>query len=407
MKILRFDSVGGASGDMILAGLIGLGADIKVISRRIASMKIGAFKIVKKPVSDRGVHGIQVEAIVPHSHHEHRSLSDIKRLIKNSKLSPRVKAMSAGVFERLGRAEAKVHRTSVEKIHFHEVGAMDSIIDIVGSCVALEMLGIDEVQVGPLPMGVGTIEAGHGVMPNPAPATVELLKGHPVVQTDEPFELVTPTGAALLTEWEGSGKREAEIKETTVFATSNGFGHRKLNGRANLLRATILESDAEPRTLLRSAPCLSYAGQAQTTDHCLVLETEIDDMNPQLIGSLFNNLLAAGALDVFTTPVQMKKQRPGTLLTVLCHPDKRNEIIDLIFRESTTFGIREHMTQRTILARRHINVRTSYGKVRVKVGTWKGKDIAFSPEYEDCARIAKNRKVSVGMVIRSALTKLR
>jgi len=400
MKILRFDSVGGASGDMILAALIGLGADVKAISRQIASMKIGAFKIVTKPASDRGMHGIKVEVIVPHVHHEHRALSDIKRLIKNSKLSPRVKEMSIAVFERLGAAEAKVHKTSVEKIHFHEVGAMDSIIDIVGSCIALDILGIDEGQVGPLPMGVGTIEAGHGVMPNPAPATVELLKGHPVVQTDEPFELVTPTAAALLTQWAGvfslsrrSVLAKTDVQCSVVRCMANGFGRRKLNGRANLLRATILESTPEHRPL--------------TADHCLVLETEIDDMNPQLIGALFNDLLEAGALDVFTTPVQMKKQRLGTLLTVLCHPDKRDEIIDLIFRESTTFGIREHMTRRTILARRHIQVKTRCGKVRVKVGTWKGKDITFSPEFEDCALCAKKHKVPIRAVFQSAMAKLR
>jgi pyridinium-3,5-bisthiocarboxylic acid mononucleotide nickel chelatase len=391
MKILRFDSVGGASGDMILAALIGLGADVKAISRKIASMKIGAFKIQAKAFADRGLRGTQVKVLVPHSHHEHRGLSDIKRLIKRSKLSPGVKAMSIAVFERLGKVEAKVHGTSVEKIHFHEVGAMDSIIDIVGSCIALEMLGIDQVIVGPLPMGVGTISMEHGVLPNPAPATVELLKGHPVVQTDEPFELVTPTAAALLTQWASV----ASCQLSVVSCSANAFGHRRLKARVNLLRAIILESvlDNKQRTT---------GNEQLTTDHCLVLETEIDDMNPQLIGALFNRLLAAGALDVFTTPVQMKKQRSGTLLTVLCHPEKRDALIDLIFRESTTFGIRESLTRRTILKRRHVTVKTRYGKVRVKVGTWKGKDITFSPEYEDCVRCAAARHVSVSAVYEAA-----
>jgi uncharacterized protein (TIGR00299 family) protein len=396
MRILRFDSVGGASGDMILAALIGLGADVKAISRKIASMKIGTFKIQHKPLADRGLRGTQVKVLVPHSHHEHRGLFDIKRLIKRSKLPAKVKAMSIAVFERLGKAEAKVHGVPVEKIHFHEVGAMDSIIDIVGSCIALDMLGIDQVIVGPLPMGVGTISMEHGVLPNPAPATVELLKGHPVVQTDEPFELVTPTAASLLTQWASVVSCQLSV----VRCSTNALGHRKLKGRANLLRAMILEPASDNQK--------PATGNGQlTTDHCLVLETEIDDMNPQLIGALFNRLLAAGALDVFTTPVQMKKQRSGTLLTVLCHPEKRDALIDLIFRESTTFGIREYMTRRTILKRRHVMVKTRYGKVRVKVGTWKGKDITFSPEYEDCARCAAKRNVSVGMVFRSALTKRR
>ena len=396
MKTLQIDSVGGASGDMILAALIGLGADVKVVSRRIASMKIGAFKIQSKTIADRGLRGIQVKVIVPHVHHEHRGLSDIKRLINRSKLTPKVKAMSVAVFERLAKVEAGVHGVSVEKIHFHEVGAMDSIIDIVGSCVALDMLGIDEVVVGPLPAGVGTISMAHGVLPNPAPATVELLKGHPIVQTDEPFELVTPSAAALLTQWASV----ASCQLSVVSRSANAFGHRKLKGRANLLRAIILES------VLDTQHSTTDNGQ-RTTDNCLVLETEIDDMNPQLIGALFNDLLSAGALDVFTTPVQMKKQRAGTLLTVLCNPEERDTLVDLVFRGSTTFGIREYPVRRTILNRRHIEVKTRYGKVSVKVGTWKGKDITFSPEFDDCARCAAQHKVPVKLVYETAVAKIR
>jgi len=392
MKILRFDSVGGASGDMILAALIGLGADVREITRKLASMRLGDFRIQKKSFGEYGMHGLQVKVLVPHVLHEHRGLPEISKLIKRSKLSSSAKAMSLAVFHRLAEAEAKVHRVPVSKIHFHEVGAMDSIIDIVGSCIALELLGVTEVQVGPLPMGVGTIESEHGLMPNPAPATVELLKGHPVVQTDEPFEMVTPTAAALLTQWASIAGSQVSVVERSA----NAFGHRKLNKRPNLLRATILNTQVTSRADGRPA-----------TDTCLVLETEIDDMNPQLIGALFNNLLKVGALDVFTTPVHMKKQRPGTLLTVLCHPEKRNEVIDLIFRESTTFGIREYMTRRTILDRRHIQVKTPYGNVRVKVGTWKGKDITFSVEHDDCVRCSAKHGVSVRAIHESAVRRFR
>jgi pyridinium-3,5-bisthiocarboxylic acid mononucleotide nickel chelatase len=393
MKILRFDSVGGASGDMILAALIGLGADAGKITRQLASMRLGKFRIQKRSFGESGMHGLQVNVLVPHVHHEHRGLAEISKLIKRSKLSSTVKAMSLAVFTRLADAEARVHKVPVSKIHFHEVGAMDSIIDIVGSCIALELLGIAEVQVGPLPMGVGTIESAHGVMPNPAPATVELLKGHPVVRTDEPFELVTPTAAALLTQW-----NSVFSVQCSVFSRSaNAFGHRTLNKRPNLLRATILDCGSDGQS--------ANEHRTLNTDTCLVLETEIDDMNPQLIGALFNKLLESGALDVFTSPVQMKKQRTGTLLTVLCHPEKRNEIIDLIFRESTTFGIREHMTRRTILDRRHIQVKTPYGKVRVKVGTRKGKDITFSPEHDDCVRCAVNHRIPVRKVYEAAILK--
>ncbi len=400
MKTLRFDSVGGASGDMILAVLVGLGVDIRTLTRQLQSLKIGRFRISKKRVSDHGLTGARINVDTPASRAQPaRGLRDIRKLIGKSRLSPRVKALSLRVFERLARAEAKVHGTTPDKVHFHEVGAMDSIIDIVGACAGLEMLGIDRVVVGPLPCGRGTIHVQHGVLPNPAPATVEQLKGHPVVQTEEPFELVTPTGAALLMEWKGEEVRgqRSEVRERKeiIVASANGFGHRKLAGRPNLLRATILEDLASPAPITNN--------QEPITDNCLVLETNIDDCSPEVVGYLSQRLMELGALDVFTTPVQMKKQRPGILLTVLCKPALRDLMIETIFRESTTFGIREHMTRRMVLQRRHVAVRTSYGKVRVKIGTWKGKDITRSPEYDDCVRCASTRNVAVRTVYESAL----
>jgi len=392
---------------MVLAALLGLGVDLKALIAALRTLGIETFDIVPKPASDGGLNGTRVTVDVPHGdHHPHRHLDDIRRLIHGSGLSDKAKALSVAVFERLAEVEAGVHGTSVNEVHFHEVGAMDSIIDVVGSCVALDMLKVDAVTVGPLPLGCGSFKTAHGVMPNPAPATTELLKGHPVVQTEEPFELVTPTGAALLMGWKGSGFRVQGSgfgdRDMVITAQANGFGHRKLNGRPNLLRAILLETtDNGQRTLLRPFDTAQgFAGQA--TDECLVLESNIDDTNPELIGALAGKLMDQGALDVFTTAIQMKKQRQGVLLTVLCRPESRDALIDLIFTESTTFGIREYLTRRTILERRHVEVETPYGKVRVKVGSWKGRDITRSPEHDDCVRCAKAHDVPVRAVYEAA-----
>lgn len=387
MSIIRFDSVGGASGDMILAALLGLGVNLKQFRKTLSSLDIGSFSIVPGAVSDYGLNGQKIAVRIPHEHHPHRHLSDIRKLITKSGLPAEVKALSMKVFERLGAAEAKVHNTTIEEIHFHEVGAMDSIIDIAGSCLCLHMLGVKTVEVGALPLGHGTIKCAHGVLPSPAPATVALLAGFPVVNIDEPFETVTPTGAALLVTWARELKEDRPGTRRIIKTTSHGFGSRKLTGRPNLLRATLCERVQVPDS---------------SHDDCLVLECNLDDVIPELIGALTIKLLKQGALDVFTTPIQMKKQRPGTLLTVLCKPENRDELLDLIFRETTTFGVREHMTARTTLQRRSETVKTPYGPVRVKIGTWKGMDITRSPEHDDCAKAAEAGGVSVRKVYESA-----
>jgi uncharacterized protein (DUF111 family) len=265
------------------------------------------------------------------------------------------------------------------------------------------MLGVERITVGPLPLGRGTIECRHGVLPNPAPATVALLKGQAVAQTDETAELVTPTGAALLMEWKAGGRDqkseagESEDRRTdvppldarhlTLVGVGHGFGHFKLRGRPNLLRALLLETTT-------AVPA--------NRDECLVLECNLDDITPELIGSLCQKLMAAGALDAFTTAVQMKKQRPAALLTVLCHAPERDGLVDLIFTESTTFGIREYATSRTVLRRRVVEVATPYGPVRVKIGTWKSKDVSRSPEFDDCVRCAEQHGVPVKAVYEAA-----
>lgn len=382
MKTLQFEMTGGASGDMILGALIGLGVDAGRLARELSSLPIEPFDIAVTPFQDAKIHGMQAAVrLHGHDHHHARNLRDIGKIITESKLPQKVKDLSLKVFDRLAAAEAKVHGTTTDEVHFHEVGALDSIIDIVGSCLGLNWLGVDEVAVGPFPAGRGTIECAHGTFPNPAPATVELLKGFPVVQTEETKELVTPTGAALLTTWR---TRDRAADGSRIVNTSYSFGHHTLAQRPNLLRATLLESDE------------AAAGT------CLVLECNIDDTTPELLGSLTQQLMEAGALDAFTTAVQMKKQRPGTLLTVLCEPAKKENLLDLIFRESTTFGVREYATQRTMLERRSVEVNTRYGSIRIKIGRWKGQDVTFAPEMEDCIRRARENSAPVRAVYEAA-----
>jgi uncharacterized protein (TIGR00299 family) protein len=392
--ILWFDSVGGASGDMVLACLIDLGVKVDTIAGALHQLGHFHLGIEAHPHQDHGLHGTRVHVRArehghghghAHNHaHPHRGLTEIADLIDRSALAAETKQRSMAVFRRLAEAEARVHATTPEKIHFHEVGALDAIADIVGSCVALSALDVGGVGFAPLPCGHGTIHCAHGVLPNPPPATVELLKGYPVTLVDEPFELVTPTGAALLTAWHSVTARP---EHWTLVRSGHGFGQRRLNTRPNLLRAL----------LLAPAPATPSDGS-----DCLVLETNIDDTTPELIGALVQKLLGAGAWDAYTTAIQMKKQRPGAMLTVLCAPERRDTMIDLIFRESTTFGIREHLTRRTMLAREHVPVETAYGTIRIKTGTWQGSLVTASPEYEDCVKAAETRHVPVRTVYEAA-----
>jgi len=393
VRTLRFDSVGGASGDMILASLIDLGLSVDTLLSHLKSIPVEKFDIVAKRVVESNLSGTRVEVLCekPHGHsHPHRTIKDISSLIHQSRLPDAVKKMSLDVFQHLAKAEAKVHGTTPDQIHFHEVGAIDSIVDIVSSCLAIELLGVNHITFGPLPEGRGTTKTDHGVLPLPVPAVAELMKGFQIVETDEPFELVTPTGAALLTTWQkgSSPVSPAASQPMTILRTGYGIGHRKLKGRANVIRATLMEA----------APATSVG-----TDQCLVLECNVDDTVPELLGSLVQSLMDRGALDAFMTPIHMKKQRPATLLTVLCTPEQKSSMLDLIFRESTTFGIREHITNRTVLDRRHAEVETPYGKVRIKIGRWQNEDITWSPEHDDCVRCARDSGVSVRVVYEAAL----
>jgi len=379
MNILRFDSVGGAAGDMILAALLDLGADLKPISDSLTSFVPENLRIEVTPSESHGLRGCRLQIIVDDVPHPHRTFADIQTLIESADLDATVRDQSLAVFGRLAQAEGSVHGKPASEVHFHEVGALDSIIDIVGCCLALKQLNVDAVSVGPLPLGCGTLECRHGTYPVPAPATMELIKGLETVQTDIHQELVTPTGAALLAEWQTP---DFHFSGGRCSRSGYGLGTRDIPGRAGAIRASLYES----------------SDATENTDRCLVLESNIDDMAPELAGALAEQLRAAGALDVFTTAAQMKKQRPGILLTVLAHPADRSRLLDIVFRGSTTFGVREYAVQRTILVRRFESVQTPYGDVQVKIGTWRGEDVTRSPEIDDCIRLAEEANISIRTV---------
>jgi uncharacterized protein (TIGR00299 family) protein len=430
MRVIRFDSVGGASGDMILGALAAIGADLGRVASDLRAVLPENVAISCDPATSHGLHGKRVNVHVDgdlahaepspvwpdataHSHsghghahahghapnapkhaHSHRTLRDIEAILAGPALAVEPRERALAIFRRLAVAEAEIHGKTAETVHFHEVGASDAIADIVGSCLALEQLNVSGVTLGPLPCGTGTIACAHGVMPNPAPATLRLLTGLATIPTDEPFELVTPTGAAILATWAeslGNGAISAR-----VLCTGFGFGHRTLNGRPNVLRATLLES-VEAAT----PPAPMDAG---TPDSGLcVLETNLDDCNPQWIGDLIGRLLEAGARDAWATPITMKKGRPGSLLSVLAAVDDAPALKRLIFSGSTTFGIRSHAVSRTILDRRFETVVTPWGDVRVKIGAWEGQDVVRMPEFEDCARLARAAGVMPRQVHEAAL----
>lgn len=402
MKIVSFSSIGGASGDMILGSLIGLGADVKTIDAAIKKLLPDENLTIRtENIVSKGIAGLRaiVEIVEEHHHHHHdhheehvhhhhhRKLNDILTLIEKSPLSDSVKTMSSNVFRNLAAAEAKVHGTTPEEIHFHEVGAVDSIADIVGCCLAFEMLGAEKIFLSPLPEGQGFLKCQHGIMPIPAPATAELMVSGKLrsFQTDEPFELVTPTGAALLSTWE---KVPAGFTGTTL-SVSNSFGSRELQNRPNLLRASLVELTDEA---------------APFSDSCLVLETNIDDTTPEIMGLVFDKLLASGALDAFVTPVIMKKNRPGFLLTTLCRAEDSDAISRIIFAETGTFGIRMHESSRKILKRSFKTVDTAHGRVRIKVGGYCNDSIIVAtPEMGDCVELASMHGLPVRTVYNEAV----
>jgi hypothetical protein len=327
-------------------------------------------------------------APAPHVHpHEHgRGLTEIREIIRKAAISETAKKTAIAIFEALGTAEAKIHATSIEKVHFHEVGAVDAMVDIVCAAVGSEALGVDEIVCSPLNVGGGSVKCAHGTFPVPAPATVELLKEAPIYSSGVGAELVTPTGAAIV---KTLARRFTAFPEMKIEKSGYGAGSRDFAGLPNVVRLTLGES-------------ASAVAAKTACDIVTVLEANLDDLNPQVFGYVMDRLLEEGALDVFGMPVQMKKNRPGMLLTVLCKAEDAGKLTQLIFTETTTLGVRRRDEMRQTLARRWENVRTPWGEVRIKIASMNGTVTNYAPEYEDCRRIAAEQHVPLKTVIQEA-----
>ncbi len=373
MKVAYFDCFAGISGDMTLGALVDAGLSFSVLKSELDKLSVREFTLSQRRVEKHGIAGTKID-VNAREGHVHRHLKDVLEIIDNSTISASAKEKSARVFQKLAEAEAKIHGTTIEAVHFHEVGAVDAIVDVVGAIVGLELLQIEAIYASKFRFGSGHTRGAHGAMPVPVPAVVELTKGFPSERTGIPYELVTPTGAALLT---ALASTIGETIQLRTESTGYGAGTRDVEQVPNLLRVEIGELVADPQT-----------------DTPVLLETNIDDMTPEIYGYLIDRLLEAGARDAFLTPVIMKKGRPGIQLTVLADPNKETELTELIFTETTTLGIRRLPVQRHILERRTDTVQTPYGPIRVKIADIGGKQ-RITPEYDDCARIAREKQVPI------------
>ena len=377
MRILYFDCPTGISGDMCLASLIDLGVSVEKLKKELKKLNLSGYEIKVTRENRGAVNGVRFKVRSSETH-PHRTFKDIKNLIERSGLKKDVKELSVRIFTNLAKAEGKIHGISPLKVMFHEVGAIDSIVDIVGASIALNELDIDEVRASAIPTGSGFVDTMHGRLPVPAPATIEVLKGVPIVPSPIEMELTTPTGAVILkTVSKGFGKMPA----MTVKNIGYGLGGKDFRETPNALRAVIGEADASKESSV------------------IVIETNIDDMTPQTIGYLLERLIKQGALDAFIAPVQMKKGRPGFLLTVLAGEKEKDKLTEIIFRESTAIGVRHYRAARTCLERKIARVKTPLGLVRVKVSTLGDEIINIQPEYEDCKKIAEKKKLPLREVM--------
>ena len=423
MRIAYLDCFSGISGDMFLGALVDAGVSPEVLEKTVAALGVGA-KIEVSKVMRSGISATKVDVWVDgekdmpreeywakkdteharshaqhHSHqhgdsgehrhehsHAHRGLAEIRTIITKASISESAKTTAVRIFEALGAAEAKIHNVPIDSIHFHEVGAVDAIVDIVCAAVGSEALGVDEIVCSPLNVGGGTVQCAHGTFPVPAPATIELLEHAPVYSSGVQAELVTPTGAAIVCTL---AKRFGAFPHMKVEKSAYGAGSRDFAGRPNVLRLVV----GQALTTMASVP------KSQTI---CVLEANLDDLNPQVFGYVMDQLREQGALDVFGAPVQMKKNRPGTLLTVLCKPEDAERLTQILFSETTTLGVRRREESRQVLARRWENVRTPWGEVRIKIASMNGTVMNYAPEYEDCRRIAAEQHVPLKTVLQEA-----
>jgi uncharacterized protein (TIGR00299 family) protein len=411
MRIAYLECFSGISGDMFLGALVDAGVPARLLDDTVASLNVGARLEISR-VMRSGISATKVDVRVAgekdmppeeylerhedhvdeHSHekrhahpHTHgRGLTEIRQIISRASISDGAKQTATAIFEALGRAEGKIHNMAPEQVHFHEVGAVDAMVDIICAAVGAEALKVDEIICSPLNVGGGTVKCAHGEFPVPAPATVEILQDAPVYSSGVQAELVTPTGSAIVRTLAG---RFGAFPPMKLEKSGYGAGSRDFSGHPNVVRLTIGEAAVVVKA---------------ESDVVAVLEANLDDLNPQVFGYVIDRLFEEGALDSFAIPVQMKKNRPGMLLTVLCKPEHAEKLTALIFSETTTLGVRRREEARQLLARRWESVITPWGEVRMKIGSMNGKINNYAPEYEDCRKIAAQHRVPLKTVMQEA-----
>jgi hypothetical protein len=437
MRIAYLDCFSGISGDMFLGALVDAGVSPELLRETVRGLNVGAALEIGKVIRN-GISATKVDVIVngekdlpreefwarehehqhehghahehPHQgehghshasdethphHHEHRGLKEIRGIIQAAPISETAKATALAIFQALGEAEAKIHNKDLDSIHFHEVGSVDAIVDIVCAAVGSDALGIDEWHCSALNVGGGVVHCAHGTLPVPAPATVELLSGAPVYSSGIQKELVTPTGAAIV---HTLVKRFGDFPSMSIAKSGFGAGSRDLKGHANVLRLTIGEA-----TPVRTASRDTRQQHVPDGETITVLETTIDDMTPQVFGFVLERLLELGAIDAYGLPVQMKKSRPGTLLTVLSRNEDAERLAEMIFAETTTIGLRMRQERRMTLQREWVPVETQWGTVRIKIATQDGEETNAAPEFEDCRRLAVEHRVALKRVMQEAM----
>lgn len=385
-KTLYFDMFAGCSGDMVLGGLLDAGLDFEELTTQLSALPITGYRITKEQVYRSALSATHASVIIENSTPQSdRTYTDIAHLINSSRLPDGVKAMALKIFKCLGEAESHVHGVPLEKVHFHEVGAVDSIIDIVGSAIGFHLMDIDQFYASSFPLGPGYIQTRHGMLPLPAPATLEIIANTraPVINAPlsamQSLELVTPTGAAIV-----CTLAKFEMPSMTIESTGYGAGSRDSFEYPNCLRLWI-----------------GTPHEQSSTDDIVLLETNIDDMNPQAYDYILEKLFHQGALDVWLTPIQMKKNRPAIMLSVLCPDSLEKSLVEVILRETTTLGIRARPVSRYIAERDIVEIKSRYGRVRIKVKKLKGEILGISPEYEDCRRIAERSGIPLMDIYRN------
>ncbi|NWF93061.1 MAG: nickel pincer cofactor biosynthesis protein LarC [Syntrophaceae bacterium] len=380
MKIAYFDCFSGASGDMILGALIDAGLSARRLREELEKLRIPGVQLKVKRVLKGGIAATRV-SVEGRSERHHRHLDELLKIIDRSRIEPEVKEKSREIFEKIASVEGEIHQKPAGEIHFHEIGGLDSIVDIVGSVWGVSQMGIDEIHVSKVNVGGGFVQCEHGTLPVPAPATLALMKGKPLYSSGVERELLTPTGAALLT---SLASHFGPMPVMRVERVGYGAGRDDLP-HPNLLRLMIGTSQGEPER-----------------ERVTIIETNIDDMNPQFYDFLMERLFEMEVREVFLTPILMKKSRPATLLTVICRPEKLSSVTRFLIRETTTLGLRWREEERSCAEREMVNLQTRYGKIRFKLAQWEGKVVNLSPEYEDCRKLALERKVPLKDVYEEA-----